>query len=275
MGLNFMSPYINFDTPRSGTPRVVNVISRVPASNRGYFTINLNVTNSATPSRNRSFYRTLFYDNSTSNTVQVINTSCTLSIVPKLLGSDTVTVNRALSLQCSKTSTIIQYSSGTAVTLTSIAGGLVGLPALIGFGSSVQGLTNLGQTIDLSSYPASVLSYVFKVLCSGTINTINSRFSTSISLNLLLSSTKVSSRLYKSTSSSNIFSFVPGSQVDLLPTLSGAVAIGTNLSKINSTSIPVTTGTRLLMVYFITSTGLNLINTISGYASTDVSIVSA
>lgn len=267
-----MSPYINFDTPNTGTPRVVEVTGTVPAANRGYFTINLNVTNNANPSRNRSFYRALIYDNSTSNTVQVINTSCTLIIVPKLLDSDTITVNRAFSLQCSKTSATIQYSSGTPVTLTSIVGGLVGLPALIGFGSSVQGLTNLGQTIDLSSYPPSVLSYVFKVLCSGTINTINSYFSTTLSLNLVLSSVKVSSRLYASTTSSNIFSFVPGSQVDLVPTLSGVVAIGTNLSKINSTSIPVTAGTRLLMVYFITSAGLNLINSVSGYANADVSI---
>jgi len=267
-----MSSYINFDTPKISTSRDVEVAGTVPAANLGYFTINLNVTNNVTPSRNRSFYRELSYDNSTSNTVQVINTSCTLSIVPKLLGSDTVTVNRAFSLQCSKTSTTIQYSSGTPVTLTSIAGGLAGLPALIGFGSSVQGLTNLGETIDLSSYPPSVLSYVFTVSCPGTINTINSYFSTTLSLNLVLSSVKVSSRLYESTSSSNIFSFVPGSQVDLEPTLTGVVAVGTNLSKAKSISISVTAGTRLLMVYFITSAGVNLINSVSGSANADVLI---
>lgn len=272
MGLSFMSSYINFDTPKTSTSRDVEVAGTVPAANLGYFTINLNVINNATPSRNRSFYRELSYDNSASNTVQIINTSCTLSIVPKLLGSDTVSVNRAFSFQCSKTNTTVQYSSGTSVTLTSIAGGLAGLPALIGFGSSVQGLTNLGETIDLSNYPPSVLSYVFTVPCPGTINTINSNFSTTLSLNLVLSSVKVSSRLYESTSSSNIFSFVPGSQVDLEPTLTGVVAVGTNLSKIKSLSISVTAGTRLLMVYFITATGLNLINSVSGRANADVSI---
>jgi BclB C-terminal domain-containing protein len=269
-----MSAYINFDTPNAGTSRIVEVSGTVPPGNQGYFTIYLNVTNNATPSRNRSFYRTLSYNNSTGNTVQVINTSCTVLIVPKLLGSDTVTVNRAFSLQCEKPSVTVQYSSGTAVTLTSIAGGLVGRPGLIGFGSSVQGQTNLGSTIDLNSYPPSVLSYVFTVLCSGTINTISSNFITTLALNLVLSSVQVSSRLYQSTSSSNIFSFIPGSQVDLVPTLTGVVAIGTNLSKTNSVSIPVTPGTRLLMVYFITSSGINLINSVSGNANADVSIQS-
>ncbi|WP_238881759.1 exosporium glycoprotein BclB-related protein [Clostridium sp. YIM B02551] len=269
-----MSYNINFDTPKSGTSRVVQVECAIPPGNRGYFLIDFNVTNSATPSRNRSFYRTLSYDNSTGNTIQVINTSCTVLIIPKLLGSDTVNVNRAFSLQCTKTSVTIQYSSGTPVTLTSIAGGLVGLPGLIGFGTSVQGQTNLGATIDLNSYPPSVLSYVFTVLCSGTINTIDSHFSTSLALSLLLTEVQVSSRLYASTSSSNIFSFVPGSQVDLTPKLTDAVAIGTNLSKSNSVSIPVTPGTRLLMVYFITVTGVNLINSVSGYANANVLIQS-
>ena len=264
-----MPSYLNFDTPNTSTPRAVEVPG---TAKLGYFTICLNVANNVTTSRNRSFYKVLSYDNSTSNTAHVINTSCTLSIVPKLLGSDTVTVNRSFSIRCSKIGATIQYSSGTPVILTSIAGGLAGLPALIGFESSVQGLTNLGQTIDLSSYPPSVLSNVFTVPCSGTINTINSYFSTTLSLNLLLSSINVASQLYESTSSSNIFSLVSGSQVYLEPTLTGVVAVGTNLSKMESISIPITAGTRLLMVYFITSAGLNLINTVSGYANADVSI---
>lgn len=92
-----MATTINFDTPKSSTSRPVGVTGTVAAGSFGLLTINLNVTNSATPSRDRSFYREIDFDNTASPTFLAVNTSFTMSIVPKLLGSDTVTATSAWS----------------------------------------------------------------------------------------------------------------------------------------------------------------------------------
>lgn len=88
---------INFDTPKSSTSRVVNVTGSVYGNSFGLLTIRLDVTNSVTASRNRSFYREIDFDNTGSSTALSVNTSYTLSIVPKLMGSDTVTESYAFS----------------------------------------------------------------------------------------------------------------------------------------------------------------------------------
>ena len=49
------------------------------------------------------------------------------------------------------TGAIIPFASGTPVVLTTIAGGLAGLPAFVGFGSSAQDITLLGSTIDITN----------------------------------------------------------------------------------------------------------------------------
>lgn len=92
-----MATTLDFDTPNSSTPRPVDVTGTVAAASYGYLTIRLNVTNSATPARNRSFYREIDFDNTGSATALAVNTSYTMSIVPKLLGSDTVTAVAAWS----------------------------------------------------------------------------------------------------------------------------------------------------------------------------------
>ncbi|MGH4120176.1 hypothetical protein [Clostridium sp.] len=84
-----MATTLNFDTPKTGTPRPVLVTGTIARNSLAYLTVKLNITNSATAARNRSFYRILQIENATITAVAV-NTSYTLSIVPKLLGSDTV-----------------------------------------------------------------------------------------------------------------------------------------------------------------------------------------
>ncbi|WP_333861199.1 hypothetical protein [Clostridium sp.] len=87
-----MAATLDFDTPQSATARPVDVTGTVATNSIGYLIITLNVTNASTPTRNRSFYKVIAYDNSAGDTALAVNTSYTLAIVPKLLGSDTVTV---------------------------------------------------------------------------------------------------------------------------------------------------------------------------------------
>ena len=58
---------------------------------------------------------------------------------------------------------VIPFSSGLSVTLTSIAGGLVGLPAFVGFGSSAPAFDVLGASINLYQHLASDLNHAFVV----------------------------------------------------------------------------------------------------------------
>ena len=95
--MNYMPNTLNFDTPASSTPRVVNVTGTVARNSTAYLTIRANVSNSSTSSRNRQFYRTITYDNSTGNTALAVSASYSVAIVPKLLGSDTVNVVAAWS----------------------------------------------------------------------------------------------------------------------------------------------------------------------------------
>lgn len=92
-----MANTLDFDTPLSTTPRVVNVTGSVARNSIGYLSIRVDVTNASTSSRDRQFYRTIAYDNSAGNTALAVNASYSVAIVPKLLGSDTVSVVAAWS----------------------------------------------------------------------------------------------------------------------------------------------------------------------------------
>ncbi|WP_426351232.1 hypothetical protein ACPWSR_08390 [Alloiococcus sp. CFN-8] len=92
-----MALTINFDTPQSGSSRVIVVTGTVAANTTGYLFIDLDVTNAVTPTRDRSFYRVVVYDNSASSTPLAVSATYAMAIVPKVFGSDTVSVSGAWS----------------------------------------------------------------------------------------------------------------------------------------------------------------------------------
>lgn len=168
---------------------------------------------------------------------------------------------------------IIPYASGLPITMTSIAGGLVGTTSLVGFGSSATGVSLAGGNIDLTGAARTNLNYAFSVPRSGTITSMSAYFSSTVALALVGSTVTITAQLYSSTTPNNTFSPVPGAVVTLSPAITGIVATGTISSGTTTgLSIPVTAGTRYLLVYSITSAGLSLINTVSGYASGGVAI---
>jgi BclB C-terminal domain-containing protein len=168
---------------------------------------------------------------------------------------------------------IIPFASGLPVSMTSIVGGLAGTPAFIGFGTSATGLTELGATIDLTGGPGVDLNMAFSMPMDGTITNIAAYFSTTVALTLVGSTITITAQLYSSTTPDNTFTAIPGAVVTLAPALTGVIALGTISNGITTgLSIPVTSQTRLLMVYSITATGLTLINTVAGYASGGLTI---
>lgn len=173
----------------------------------------------------------------------------------------------------SGSTSIIPLSSGIPISLTTIAAGLAGIPAFIGFGSSAPGLTVLGSSIDLTNPSGTLSNFAFSMPRAGTITSLSAYFSTTAALSLLGSTITIRAQLYVSNTPNNVFTPIPGAIVNLSPALSGTISIGTISSGITTgLSIPVTAGSRLLMVYSAQASGLSLINTVVGYASAGIEI---
>ncbi|WP_275452140.1 exosporium glycoprotein BclB-related protein [Paenibacillus ehimensis] len=170
---------------------------------------------------------------------------------------------------------MIPYASGTPITMTTIAGGLVGTTGLVGFGSSVSNVSLLGGTIDLTGTALGPLvNFAFSVPRAGTITSIAAFFSNTVALTLPGTTVTITAQLFSSSATSNIFSPVPGAVVTLTPPLTGIISLGTISHGITTgLSISVTPEERLLLVFSATATGVSLINTAVGYASAGVNIV--
>jgi len=157
--------------------------------------------------------------------------------------------------------------------MTTVLGGLVGIPSLIGFGSSGPTLTVLGASIDLTGTGgASLLNFAFSVPRAGTITSLAAYFSTTAALAVLGTSVTITAQIYSSPTPNNIFSPI-GTPVTLTLPGPAVFPIGTVRSGIVNFSTPVTAGTRLLMVFSATEPGGTLINSALGYASAGYTIV--
>ena len=168
---------------------------------------------------------------------------------------------------------IIPFASGLPVALTTIAGGLAGLPAFVGFGSNVQGLTVLGSTINITNAAGTLSNFAFQVPRDGIITSFSAFFSTTAALSLVGSTVTVNAQIYQSSTPNNVFSPIPGTLISLAPSLSGIISIGTLLNgALTGLNIPVTAQTRLMLVFSATASGLALVNTVAGYASAGLGI---
>ena len=164
---------------------------------------------------------------------------------------------------------IIPYASGTPAVMTTILGGLVGTTSVVGFGINTPGVSLVGGLIDATT----LTNMAFSVPRDGTITSIAGFFSNTVALALVGTTVTVQAQLYSAPAGSNNFAPVPGATVTLAPSLTGIVSIGsTSSGQTTGLSIPVTAGSRLLLVYSATAAGLSLINTVTGYVSAGVSI---
>nr|WP_281287017.1 exosporium glycoprotein BclB-related protein [Paenibacillus hemerocallicola] len=173
---------------------------------------------------------------------------------------------------------MIPFASGIPISITTIIGGLNGIGGLVGFGNSAPTLSLVGSTIDLTGAAGTLLNFGFSVPRDGTITSMSAFFSTTAALSLVGTTVTIKAQLYASTTPDNIFTAIPNAIVTLTPPMTGVLAIGTissgstGITPATELNIPVTAGTRLMLVYSATATGLSLVNTIAGYASAGVSI---
>jgi len=179
--------------------------------------------------------------------------------------------------ECSPTgptgaSAIIPYASGVPATLNILAGGLAGTPAYIGFGSSAPGVAVFGQNISLVG-SSGLANFAFTVPRAGTITNISADFTVLAGTSIGIGNTYVQVQLYRAPVGSNTFSPLAGTSFTLSPGIS-LISIGQLLSGTLNTSVPVSQGDQIMMVFGAYSDGgiLVLIGSINGYASAGVAI---
>lgn len=171
------------------------------------------------------------------------------------------------------TGAIIPFASGLPVSLTTVAGGLAGFPAFVGFGNSAQFLTVLGSAIDITNASGTLSNFAFQMPRAGIITAFSAYFSTTAALSLIGSSVTVNAQIYQSPTPNNVFTPIAGTLISLSPSLTGALSIGAQLNgALTGLNIPVTAQTRLMLVFSATASGLSLLNTVTGYASAGLSI---
>ncbi|MGE7091469.1 exosporium glycoprotein BclB-related protein [Lysinibacillus sp. NPDC048646] len=167
------------------------------------------------------------------------------------------------------TGSIIPFSSGvTPVLLVSLATGLINTPVLIGFGSAVPGVTILGNTIDLSG----VVTEAFSVPRPGNITAISASFTATVALAVFAGTTTVTATVYRAPAGSTLFT-ATGATVNLAPSFVAPIVIGqTAFASTNVAPVPVVTGDRLLMVFSMITSGVTLVQTLTGTASAGITI---
>lgn len=168
---------------------------------------------------------------------------------------------------------IIPFASGAPVTLTTLAGGLSGTAALLGFGNSASGISNLGSIIDLTA--GGNINMAFSVPRTGTVTSLSGFFSTTVAQSLIGTSLTVTAQLYRADISlgGNQFTPIPGAMVTFDSPYTGIVPIGeTRAGTATGLNVPVAAGDRLLLVFSTTAIGISLVSSLQGHASAGIVI---
>ncbi len=150
--------------------------------------------------------------------------------------------------------------------MTSLVDGLVGLPAIVAFGSSIQLPNVLTTTIDLLGLE----NHAFIIPRDGTITNLSAFFSVTLGATLVGSDVNIQASLYASSPASNILTELD--TFTLTPSLSGLISIGDTALINTSTNIPVVAGTRLALIMSITVTGVAIATALLGSVSAGITI---
>lgn len=169
---------------------------------------------------------------------------------------------------------IVPFASGLPSTMTTVLGGMMNTSSIVGFGNSASGISKMSGTIDLTGAAGTLLNFAFTVPRAGTITSLSAQFSSTAAVALVGSTITLTAQVYSAAAGSNTFSVVPGAVVYMAPPLTGILSLGTtSYGTTTGLSIPVTAGTRLLLVYSADVTaGIDMSTTIAGYTSGGINI---
>jgi BclB C-terminal domain-containing protein len=215
----------------------------------------------------------------TSGSIPYQSAAGTTGMLPKGTAGQVLTMNAGATAPEWKTPTggasgsaIIPFASGTPISMTASPTGQSVNVALVGFGSNYS-TTLSGANLDLTGSGGNNINQAFIAPNDGKITSMSAFISTSVAYTLIGSTVTITAQLYRSSTPDNILTPIPGAIVTFAPAFTGIIAAGEVASGTTTgLNIPITAGTRVALVYSITSAGIPLSNPITVYASAGVKI---
>jgi BclB C-terminal domain-containing protein len=163
-------------------------------------------------------------------------------------------------------------SGGTARSMTTILGGLVGTVAVLPLSgaTSADGVSPTGGAISAVTGGAAPL--VQPVQSDTTITGMSARFVSSLGLSLVGSTVDVSAQIWKATGSSGDLQPVAGTKCNA-GSLSSVISVGNVFEcTLTNLTVPLQAGDDAVIVFSSTASGLSLLNTVTGYMSASVTL---
>jgi BclB C-terminal domain-containing protein len=162
---------------------------------------------------------------------------------------------------------MLLFASGNPAAMTTIEGGLPGVPAFVGFGASGQMHGPLSSTINLENLLGYVSGFYFTIPFTIEINSL-SAFYNAVPLSPEIPQTvTVRAQLYEAEEGSGIFSPIEETLIILTPSITAATPPGTLLKGEIRTNRVVEKNTSLMLVFSATANGPDKIDRIWGYAN--------
>ena len=154
--------------------------------------------------------------------------------------------------------------------MTTVVGGLVGTQAVVAFGAN-----DIATTVAGVMDRAGLSSMAFSMPRDGTITSIAAYYSLAAEATLAGSTVTITAQIYSSPTPNDSFTPLATASVTLAPSLTGVVAAGAIFSGINTgIAVPVTAGTRLLMVFTASVTaGIDVATILTGFTSGGITIL--
>jgi BclB C-terminal domain-containing protein len=168
-------------------------------------------------------------------------------------------------------SAIIPFASGTPDDLVHVLGGLLDTGAVIGFGTSLDGIAVGGGTVDLTGGAGIPSNMAFSMPRDGTLVSLAAFVSLAAGVVLFPTNAGIAVQVYRSTTPDNIFSPVPGALVTI-PLPAGPLLAGVFASGTADFSVPVSAGDRLLLVARVAVSGTDLATVVLSYVSAGLAI---
>lgn len=141
--------------------------------------------------------------------------------------------------------TMVPFSSGILIPLTTTSQGIADLGSLVGFGYSLSAMLVGGQLSEIDDYMS------FVVPKESILTNLFAFFNTKAPEDFDSAVVEVVAQVYSAGLSDVIFSPIPEARLVLSPSLTGAVPEATNLWLDSSNlSIPIAKGTRLTLLYY-------------------------
>ena len=175
-----------------------------------------------------------------------------------------------LGVACEETDgSIIPFASGDCITASTKADGQADFPNMIGFGTAYKPTQiPFGPTLDLTTAQRDL---AFSVPRDGVIKAIDAHFTVYTPLSCSHANITLHAQLYQADRLSDVFTAIPGAQVNLSPGFAGNAPQGAvSEGFLTNLSIPVTARNRLLLVFYATACGACPAQSVIGFADAGV-----